>query len=388
MAKKAREKSNEARLSVSIPPCLHPVQLLKERLEKAWHLCSGLESGWGVYHRDHLEFDRNCGDPAARAIEVAIEATKGIGRSLCYGMGDRAGTFETELRRELGLTHRGVHFVGIMPPEALREWQCHYDSLIRLYDELSEVAVASELVPWEDKLNRLYCALTGVKDAMCQLREAAIQRSESLSGLADRFRAEALTDFAEALSAILPQIAYALEQIGGDGTHLQTLVRRFDRCAEELLTWGRRRREHPEDDVPFEPSRMCRATEADMEELLWWLGNAPKAGEADTSSEGKESRLQRGGGAAEVPEPVAATADEAVKRIGSEWATNRQLAEITGMSESALRAATKRALDKRKLLKTHDIKPLTETRSGTARQMIRIRRLWPHLSCARERSEN
>lgn len=85
--------------------------------------------------------------------------------------------------------------------------------------------------------------------------------------------------------------------------------------------------------------------------------------------------------------PAVKTADEAVRRHGSEWATYRQLAAITGMTESALRAAAKRALDKGKLMKEHDIKPLTQTRSGTARLIIRIRGLWPHLSCARERSE-
>ena len=361
---------------------IHPVDLLLHRLPNALIAVSAIPYGEKSLH------------PALRAIELARGVAFGVGQSLRFGMGDRAGVIETELRTGLDTLHLGAYGVSRdAPPVVKRQCWDAYDQLEQLYTKLSRLATEPEPIPWSKKLRGFYNALLRVKDGMRTLYEAAEDDAKDPVELWKQVCRTVLPDFSEVAADILPQLVYAAEADGSGDLYLDRFPDHVFNCCQELMCWGTNRRERPKEDIRFEPSHEYRAARADREALLWWIENAPEAVEAEPSSEGKKSAGQLAGAvpeddrATEIPQLVPRTADEAVKLNGNEWATYKQLAESTGMTESALRSAAKRALDNGKLMKENDIKPLPLTRSGTPRQIIRIRGLWPHLSCARERSE-
>jgi hypothetical protein len=89
---------------------------------------------------------------------------------------------------------------------------------------------------------------------------------------------------------------------------------------------------------------------------------------------------------AEVAEPPR-DAGEAVARLGDEWATQRQLADITGKTEGAIRSAIHRARKRDELLED-DVEPIPETRPGRPQYRLRVRGVWRFVSPSGERSRD
>lgn len=82
----------------------------------------------------------------------------------------------------------------------------------------------------------------------------------------------------------------------------------------------------------------------------------------------------------------AQNADEAVRRLGKEWATYSELAGVTGKSEAAVRSAIYRAKQAERLT-DEDERDIPDSRPGTARIEFRVRAVWKHIAPARERSQ-
>lgn len=102
-------------------------------------------------------------------------------------------------------------------------------------------------------------------------------------------------------------------------------------------------------------------------------------------NDGKRNRSAPASPAAEEHR-IAKTADEAVEILGDEWATNKQLAHVTGKSESAIRGAVRRA-KATSLWLENNVETIDQSRPGTPRFRFRIRGVWQFLSSDSERSQ-
>ncbi len=267
---------------------IHPVNLLRHRLPSALIAVSAIPYGEKSLH------------PALRAIDLARGVAFGVGQSLRFGMGDRAGVIETELRTGLDALYTGAYEVSSNAPPVVkcRCWDA-YDKLEQVYAELTRVAIEPEPIAWPKKLLGFYNVLLRVKDGMRTLYEAAEDDTKDPVELWEHVCTTVLPEFNEVAADILPQLVYAAEADGSGDLYLDRFPDHVFNCCQELMCWGKLRRERPKEDIRFEPSHAYRAAQTDREALLLWLGNAPGASEAELSSEGKKSAAQLAGA---VPE--------------------------------------------------------------------------------------
>ena len=102
--------------------CYHPVTVLKGRVRYAWQSVSGLDELSSLHADNRSKFWDDYGNPAEQALRLATSASHGCGRWLHYGLGQRAGVFETEIRAVLHELESwfGVFGPGINTPEDVR----------------------------------------------------------------------------------------------------------------------------------------------------------------------------------------------------------------------------------------------------------------------------
>ncbi|MCH8853993.1 MAG: hypothetical protein IID41_15290 [Planctomycetes bacterium] len=79
------------------------------------------------------------------------------------------------------------------------------------------------------------------------------------------------------------------------------------------------------------------------------------------------------------PTPPMATAAEAVAYVGDEWATIRQLSDVTGRTQAAIRSAFSRAKNARKF-HFQDEQQVPDAGPGQARTRFRIKGVWRFIS--------
>lgn len=261
MAKNNRATTTDTPAPTPVPIShIHPVDLLLHRLQNALIAVSAIPYG------DYL-------DPALRAIELARGVAFGVGQSLRFGMGDRAGETETELRTGLDALYTGAYDVSsTAPPVVKRRCWDAYDKLEQLHTELSRVAIEPEPIAWPKKLRGFYNALLRVKDGMRTLYEAAEDDTKNPVELWEHVCRTVLPEFNEVAADILPQLVHAAEADGSGDLYLDQFPDHVFTCCQELMCWGQCRRERPRTNELFKPSDLYQHTRVDRDALICWIG--------------------------------------------------------------------------------------------------------------------
>lgn len=256
----------------------HPVTVLEARVRDAWEFVSGLDE-LNFHHRnDRLKFWDNHGKPAQQALRLASSTSYGCGRWLHYGLGQRAGIFETEIRAVLRkLKSRiGVFVPGInIPDEFRRWWKDNVTKLEALLTELDNVAVDPEdLTRWYDELRACHDALIAVDQGMVELARLAAEASDSLKGQLYRLLAHLVPSFRESLAVVFPGLSYAHDcECDADCLRLDDLPSRLQMCAEDVAHWGMRNAELgvTSEDRPFQADEQLTMTHEETKGLLYYL---------------------------------------------------------------------------------------------------------------------
>lgn len=220
-------------------PYVDPVRRLASLVEEAY-----IAGTWLLANPPHETIKQ-----ARESIQRAIVGTERIGHSLRYGMGKRAGEFETELRRVLGEL-KSASDSGSMPPctpyyadyfSQLRE---DVERTSRMYAEL--LTTASEPYDpkqWSSRLVAFRGALVAVHHGMAQFFKGAEQASDSWEQTGYHVETSLIPLLEERLAEVMPSIAFALEDVGCSDFAVETLCWQLRERAGIIYRWGVQRRD-------------------------------------------------------------------------------------------------------------------------------------------------
>lgn len=241
---------------------IHPVDLLLTRLrvvlEDAGDLVDITLGNYELYYyrmdgrsmcSHRLRASAYC-DPSekvypqgCKALKLAAPAAVGISEWLRWGMGQRAGTFETEVRATLAELKADVASfpdLALVPvlQACLARWKPNLDKLAQLDNELGHAPVGSrDPDEWNQALQGALKTVGLLHEAFVAFHAAATDRTANLT---DQYEAmvAAMTAVEEKLVEIGPRLLYAF-----DDDEAQWLVEHvphwFTNCAGNLYHWRR-----------------------------------------------------------------------------------------------------------------------------------------------------
>jgi len=246
---------------------IHPVDLLRDRLFDA-NCCASvlIEVSVDNYELTYyvtdsgvrldsskLRPDGYCNDirkrhvaPAMRALERALPAAISIGQWLRWGMPERAGAFETELRMALQWLRSWVfHFPGVAIFPSLKdrrlEWVAKLDKVGDMSADLEHVAIESrDPGEWNQALRDALAAANIVGRSLNVLYIAAEVASPDLAPHEKAARV-AIVSLRDVLARIGPRLVYLLDDddyAEGLTEHLPDWL--FERV-DQLCRWGEQR---------------------------------------------------------------------------------------------------------------------------------------------------
>jgi hypothetical protein len=241
---------------------IHPVDLLKYRLryalEDASQLVEVTLDNYELYeyefegHRmctHRLRADAYCDDPrkrfyspAARSLKLALPSAIGIGESLRWGMAERAGTFETELRATLdGLNS----YVGSFPDMPLlpilrscfAKWEGNLEKAWKLAAELEHVAVESrDPAEWRQALRDVLDEVRSLHFAFYDYHLAAKDTEADLTRDYDRLIA-AMDLVEDRLVRIGPRLLHAMDDHEDASSLVEHFTSNMTQCRGNLYRW-------------------------------------------------------------------------------------------------------------------------------------------------------
>lgn len=355
MANKGR--AQDAASSESSSPSIayiHPVSLILHRLEQALLKTSALSSGLSYSKGDGRAYHREYFHPALRAVEHAQGAAIGIGQSLRFGMGDRAGVTETKLHTLLDTLLRGIYTIQFGPPPSVKcQFWDPYEKLEYLHHDLELAAVEPEPTPWPKKLRSFYNALLRVRDGMRTLYEAAEDDAKDPVELWKQVCKTVLPDFGQVAVSTLPQLVYATEVEGSDDFYFDKLPDHLFNCCQQLMVWGQGRHERPTADDPFKPSDHYQHTRSNRDVLIRWIGYSL---DLDGAKKAQELSCIRGRG----------------RGRRKDYYTIPELAKMSDLSEDAVEGRIRRWAQGKDILDEAYKITLPYASSGCARYMYRL----------------
>lgn len=238
-------KSSDAPKSASTPKYIHPIDLLRYRLRHALEEAENLvELTVGNYELGYYKvFDSTllgavlranayCDDPkkvvcheAPHALTLARLAAIGIGEWLRYGLGERAGTFETEMRdslKNLKLWANSFPNLPILPGyvDYYARWKSSLEKAWKLDGELSSVATQSrDTAEWkqalQDALDTILLINAEFENYCSVATDLAADLEEPYAALV-----AAMNPVAEILDKIGPRLLYGFD----DSEELEWLI--------------------------------------------------------------------------------------------------------------------------------------------------------------------
>ena len=311
---------------------VHPVDVLRERLDTALRKLGSLIYDAEAAHEEQLvsvdgdrrweRVPRNDVDPdfmdeierrvipeAHRAVTLALSATYGISRWLDYGLGDKAGDFETKLRNSLVALRLDVN--GMPNTDVWAEPREHWETTFRALEQHQKTldGLALKSNPPDPKetrglLEAFNDALDETHKGMGLLREIAEDTSSNaLQTQFDYVQKVLIPALWNHAALVLPRMSYATESVSDPcELSVDVLTTNLRHCARRLYLWGRRRRSAqpdapaipPPDDAHFSDTRAL------VEGLLQWLDGILTATAAG-GDPGAGGRKSSGGPTGEDP---------------------------------------------------------------------------------------
>lgn len=243
---------------------------------------------------------------ACKALKLAVPAAVGIGEWLRWGMDQRAGTFETEVRGTLAALHADVNLfpaLALVPVlEALfARWEPNLDKLAQLEGELGHAAVESrDPAEWNLALHGAFRTVELLDEAFVAYCSAA---KDPTADLTEHYEAliGAMAPLEEKLVEIGPRLLYAFDYQEEAQRLVEHIPHWLTQCAGSLSYWRRQERspKRPRRELSAELPSEFRDAWKYVLRLGDYIAYALRAGETEPSSEGKKSTAQLAGAVSE-----------------------------------------------------------------------------------------